>query len=160
MTVKDPYRDAAATATLTKAADAEPRLPEVRQPPPVPSLDDPMFYGLAGDFVRDVLPQTEADPVALLIQFLVGFGNMVGRSPHFLVEATRHPCNLFALVMGPTNRGRKGTAWDWVRLILRDVDPAWGKRIKGGLSSGEGVIAELKDPGEGEERKDPRVLVI
>jgi hypothetical protein len=159
MTARDPYRDAARAATLSKSAD-EPRLPEVQQPPPVPSLDDPMFYGLAGDFVRAVIPETEADPVGLLVQFLVGFGNMVGTRPHFLVEATRHPANLFALIVGPTNRGRKGTAWDWVRLVLRDVDPVWGQRIKGGMSSGEGLIAELKDPSEGEPAKDKRLLVI
>lgn len=151
----DVYRDAVARA----AAD-DVRLPDVRQPPPVPPMDDPMFSGLAGDFVRAVLPETEADPVALLVQFLVGFGNMVGRSPHFLVEATRHPCNLFALVVGPTNRGRKGTAWDWVRMVLRDVDPVWGKRVKGGMSSGEGLIAELKDPADDEPERDRRLLLV
>jgi hypothetical protein len=39
------------------------------------------FQGLAGDFVRLVLPETEADPQALLLAFLVGFGCMVGRKP-------------------------------------------------------------------------------
>jgi hypothetical protein len=154
-------RDAAYREAVARAApEPEIRLPDVRQPPPVPPLDDPMFFGLAGDFVRAVLPETEADPVALLVQFLIGFGNMVGRSPHFLVEATRHPCNLFTLVIGPTNRGRKGTAWDWVRMVLKDVDPVWGKRVKGGMSSGEGLIAELKDPADGEPVKDRRLLLV
>jgi hypothetical protein len=157
VTLADPsYRDAVKRA----AGQDEVRLPDVRQPPPVPPIDDPMFHGLAGDFVKAVLPETEADPVALLVQFIVGFGNMVGRSPHFLVEATRHPCNLFALVIGPTNRGRKGTAWDWVRLVLRDVDPVWGKRVKGGMSSGEGLIAELKDQPPGEPPRDKRLLLV
>jgi hypothetical protein len=39
------------------------------------------LQGLAGEFVRLVEPHSESDPAALLIQFLVGFGNLIGRSP-------------------------------------------------------------------------------
>src|SRR5437660_378269 len=37
--------------------------------------------GLAGEIVRTIEPHTEADPVAILLQFLVAFGNVVGRNP-------------------------------------------------------------------------------
>ena len=37
------------------------------------------FIGLAGDFVRLVEPHTEADPIALLGNFLVGAGVLFGR---------------------------------------------------------------------------------
>ena len=33
-------------------------------------------------------PHTEADPVALLVQFLVCFGAAAGRHVHYTVEAT------------------------------------------------------------------------
>src|SRR5262249_54483383 len=48
------------------------------------------YYGLAGKFVRTIEPESEADPVGLLIHFLVEFGSVIGRGPHFRVEATRH----------------------------------------------------------------------
>src|SRR5947209_2408381 len=42
------------------------------------------FYGLAGDIVRAIEPHSEADPVGLLLQALVMFGNVVGRCPYFV----------------------------------------------------------------------------
>jgi hypothetical protein len=44
----------------------------------------------AGDFVRQLEPHTEADPVAILVQTLVMFGNLIGRNAYFSVEADRH----------------------------------------------------------------------
>jgi len=37
--------------------------------------------------VKRVLPHTEADPVALLIQFLIAYGNVIGRDPHAIAAA-------------------------------------------------------------------------
>lgn len=68
---------------------------------PEPMSED-AFYGLAGDFVRLVLQDTEADAHALLLAFLVGFGCMVGRGPFYQVEATRHSVNLFSVIVGDT----------------------------------------------------------
>jgi hypothetical protein len=48
------------------------------------------FYGLGGEFVRLVEPHTESDPVALLLQFLIGFGNQIGRGAYAVVEADIH----------------------------------------------------------------------
>jgi hypothetical protein len=105
------------------------------------------FHGIAGDFVRAIEPHTEADPASILIQFLVGFGNMVGRSPYFQVEADRHHTNLFAVVVGATAKGRKGISLGQVRRRLGAVDPAWEReRVMGGLSSGEGLIWAVRDP--------------
>ena len=44
------------------------------------------FYGLAGDFVRLIEPQTEADPTALLLNFLVTSGSMFGREAYAASE--------------------------------------------------------------------------
>ena len=46
-----------------------------------PTLRTEAFCGLAGKIVETIAPCTEADPVALLIQILVAFGNAVGRGP-------------------------------------------------------------------------------
>jgi len=105
------------------------------------------LHGIAGDFVRAVEPHTEADPASILTQFLVGFGNMVGRSPYYQVEADRHHTNLFGVVVGATAKGRKGTSLGQVRRRLGAVDPAWEReRVMGGLSSGEGLIWAVRDP--------------
>lgn len=117
--------------------------------PPAPEA----FHGLAGDIVRAIEPHTEADPVALLAQFLVAFGNAAGRGPHFMAEADRHGLNLFACLVGATAKGRKGTSWGHIRRLLEAVDPAWAKdHVASGLSSGEGLIWAVRDPIE---RREP-----
>lgn len=47
---------------------------------PWPTLAPEALYGLAGDIVRTVEPQTESDPVALLIQILAAYGNVIGQT--------------------------------------------------------------------------------
>src|SRR5262245_52159437 len=43
--------------------------------------------------------------------------------------------------------GRKGTAADRIRGVLRAVDPVWDEtRVMAGLSSGEGLISAVTDP--------------
>lgn len=108
--------------------------------------DDAAYHGLAGEIVRAIEPHSEADPVAILAQLLIGFGGMIGRSAHFSVEADRHFANEFVALVGDTAKGRKGTSWGHVRRLLKSVDPEWeGGRIAGGLSSGEGLIHAVRD---------------
>lgn len=111
-----------------------------------PVIDDAAFYGLVGDVVSTIAPHTEADPVAILTQVLVMFGNVVGRSPYYQVEADQHHANLFCVLVGQSAKGRKGTSASRARSIMRLADEAWlNERHKGGLSSGEGLIAEVRD---------------
>jgi hypothetical protein len=112
-------------------------------------MSDVAFQSLAGDFVRLVLPETEADPQALLVAFLVGFGCMVGRKPFYYVESTRQGVNLFAVIVGDTSKARKGTATDRAMHILSLVDPGFMEaRRRSGLSSGEGLIQAVRDARE------------
>lgn len=105
------------------------------------------YHGLGGEFVRLVEPHSESDPVALLLQFLVAFGNVIGRSAHFVAESRQHFCNLFLGLVGPTSKGRKGSAWSQVTRVLEMVDVQWATtRIASGLSSGEGLIWQVRDP--------------
>jgi hypothetical protein len=105
------------------------------------------FHGIAGEIIRTIEPHTEADPAALLIQFLAGFGNLIGRGTYTTVEADRHGCNLFVALVGMSAKGRKGTALGHVRRILEQVDATWAaERIQSGLSSGEGLIWGVRDP--------------
>jgi hypothetical protein len=104
------------------------------------------YHGLAGEIVTAMEPQSEADPVGILVQILVAFGNVIGRSAHFQVEADKHYLNLFAVLVGDTAKGRKGTSWGRVRWLYEQVDPGWAdKRLMGGLSSGEGLLWNVRD---------------
>jgi len=138
-------RPATATGTTSDA-----RAEQAEQPSPAPtwpSLRAKALYGLPGDFVRLIEPHTEADPVALLVQILVGAGSVIGPGPHFRVESDNHSMNLFAVLVGATSKGRKGSSWSHVRRLLTTVDRNWGEtRIASGLSSGEGLIWNVRDP--------------
>jgi hypothetical protein len=50
---------------------------------------------------------------------------VIGRSPHFTVEATTHALNLFTVLVGATSKGRKGTALDHIRRVFNSVDQSW-----------------------------------
>ncbi len=104
------------------------------------------LHGIAGEFVRMTAPRTEADPAALLVQFLVAFGALVGRGPHFYIDGAEHHSNLFALLVGATSKGRKGTSWARVLEVFARI-PGWKPTVSG-LSSGEGVKYHVRDARE------------
>lgn len=119
--------------------------------------------GPAGEFVLRTEPHSEAHPMALLSQFLVAFGCACGRGAYYQVEADRHYTNEFVVLVGPTATGRKGSSWGHVRRLLGDADAAFAGCLAGGLSSGEGLIAQVRDPADedhGQAPADKRRLVI
>ena len=116
-----------------------------RQRPP--ALDAWAFHGVTGDVIRLLEPHSEADPAALLLNFLVGIGNLIGRGPHARADAARHGLNLFVVLVGDTAKGRKGSSWSQVRALLERVDAEWAaNNISYGLSSVEGAIWSVRDP--------------
>ncbi|MGA2015133.1 MAG: hypothetical protein ABSH51_32030 [Solirubrobacteraceae bacterium] len=125
--------------------------------PPAPAV----YHELLGEIVNRIAPHTEADPVAILTQLLIGFGAAVGRAAWFQVEATRHAPNEFMLLVGDSSRARKGSSWDHVRRLLATIDPSIEPRILTGLSSGEGLIWAVRDPTSQDPGvQDQRLLVI
>jgi len=129
-----------------------PTLAHEQEPASPAGLDWPValgvaaYHGLAGDIVRALEPHTEADPVAILAQFLVAYGNLIGRGAHRLVGATPHYTNEFLVLVGSSAKSRKGSSWDLVEQALRDIDPAWAVTcIHSGLTSGEGLIWHVRD---------------
>ncbi len=105
------------------------------------------FCGLTGDIVRAIEPHSEADPAALLVQFLTMFGNAIGRSAHFIAEADLHYTNIFTALVGATAKGRKGTSQGQIQNLFNSVDEEWVRnRVQSGLSSGEGLIWAVRDP--------------
>src|SRR5258705_12090319 len=83
-----------------------------------PSINQAAFYGLAGDIVETIEPFTEADPIAILVNTLTAFGNVIGNGAHFLVEKSKHHLNLFIVQVGKSAKGRKGTAWSTPRFMF------------------------------------------
>ena len=114
--------------------------------PPWPTLEPIAFHGLAGEIVRAIEPETESDSAALLLQFLVAFGCVVGRGPHTMVEATEHHLNLFLVLVGLSSKGRKGTSWGWIQKLFEAAAGVFPlPREINGLSSGEGLINAVRD---------------
>lgn len=108
-------------------------------------VHDAALHGIAGDYVRLVDPHTEADPFAILLQFLVLAGNAIGRRPYVPVEADRHHTNLDAVLIGDTAKARKGTSEGHARRPVVAADLDWAGKIVHGLSSGEGLIYAVRD---------------
>jgi len=119
-----------------------PSKPDRPEPP-----DEAAYHGLAGEIVRTIEPHSEADPAGLLVQLLVAFGNIIGRSAHSIAEADEHYTNLFAVLVGRTSKARKGSSWGHIVRLFSMVEPAWAmSQTKTGLSSGEGLISAVRDP--------------
>lgn len=115
----------------------------------VPALHAAAFLGLAGEFVKALDPHTEADPVAVLIHVLTVFGIAVGRGPHLMVDGSRHGSNEFVVTVGASGKARKGTAEARAKETFLLADSEFmTRRVKGGLSSGEGLIYQVRDPVE------------
>lgn len=130
-------------------------------------LPDEAYYGLAGEVVRMIEPHTEADNAALLVQFLSGFGNLINRTAFFGIGADLHYCKIFAVLVGDTSTGRKGTSWSEIRRMLVRADVSFVNAIQDGLSSGEGLIYHVRDAEVkktrvrgGDDNLDERVEII
>jgi hypothetical protein len=130
---------------FSQPVGAEDDVPVVIRDWPSPP-DDSAWHGPAGKLARAICEHTEADEIGILVQTLVGWANLARRQAFFQVNSTRHYLNLFACTTGPTALGRKGTAWDIVLSVLSPCDPEWALHsVKGGLTSGEGLIWEVRD---------------
>jgi hypothetical protein len=132
------------SAASTSQIPAAPQLPVDPQWPP--QLQPEAFHGISGELVETIDPHTEADPAALLVQFLIAFGNVIGRSPYFTAGADQHFPNQFAVLVGPSSKGRKGSSWSAIQLIVGMADSNWlNACVQTGLSSGEGLIWAVRD---------------
>ncbi len=104
------------------------------------------FHGIAGELVETISPNTEADSAALLVQFLVASGNVIGRRAHCIAGADQHYPNEFAVLVGASSKGRKGSSWSAIQFVLGMADSEWlNACVQTGLSSGEGLIWAVRD---------------
>ena len=126
------------TSTFEKFTATLPQWPD----PP----SDEAFYGLAGEIVAAIEPHSEADPVALLAQALTCLGSAAGRNAFFQVESDCHFTNLFTVLVGESAKARKGLSWANILDLYRRASPTWAEHcVKSGLSTGEGLVWEVRD---------------
>ena len=131
----------------------------------LPRLNPAAYHGLAGDIVSAVAPCTEADPAALLISLLAAIGAVLGDGPHVMVGGSHHPVRIWPLLIGRTASGRKGESWAQTENIVTSFDSCFvAERTATGLSTGEGIIAALRDPpsadDDGGAVRDKRLLIV
>jgi uncharacterized protein DUF3987 len=146
----------AAGATVVPIRTADPLLEGYI--PDRPELDPKALHGLPGKIINEVRPLTEADPAAILLQLLTWFGCAIGRYAYIYAGAQRHYSNLFGIVVGPTSQGRKGTSDAIVKTIFNSssvLKDFFNLAFISGLSTGEGLIGEVKDTRQ-EEIEDPK----
>jgi hypothetical protein len=125
-----------------------------------PVLPEEALYGLAGEVVRKIAPETEADSVAILGLLLSIMGNRIGRGAHFVVENDRHYLKINLVLVGESSKGRKGSAQTRVNALFELLEPGW-KALgwETGLSSGEGLVHAVRDRVE-KEGKDGELVVV
>jgi hypothetical protein len=141
--MSDVFADLRHLVTEPEAPSGNGRTPEQ---PVALTLDPAALHGVAGRLVATISPTTEADPAAILMVALVLAGNVMGRVPHAVGGGARHGSNLFAVIVGKSRGGRKGTALAVARDPFARAYPDWFReRLARGLSSGEGLIAAVRD---------------
>lgn len=124
-----------------------------------PVLGEDAYHGLAGRLVREMEPHSEADPVAILIHLLSGFGNAAGRRAHVRVGPAKHHAKINGALVGETAKGRKGMSWNYAADVLGAADTNWtAERVMNGLSSGEGLIYQVRDEARGTNKEGDVVV--
>jgi hypothetical protein len=110
-----------------------------------PTLSGAAYHGLAGDFLRAVAPYTEATDAGVLGHLLPAVGTLAGPRLRVWAGGWQYP-RVNVAVVGPTSRGRKGTSFAPVNVLMEMVTPAfWRQQYASGLSSGEGLIVKVAD---------------
>jgi hypothetical protein len=116
-----------------------------------PTLSENAYHGFAGNFLREVLPYTEATDACILGHLLPAVCTLIGPGPS-IWGGNEQPARLNTAIVGPTSTGRKGTGFVPVNLLGKEVDSDfWVEQCVQGLSSGEGLIQKVSDVREKQE---------
>jgi hypothetical protein len=130
--------------------------------PPWPILDPAALYGLAGDIVQTLEPLTEADPVGMLVQAIAEFSCAIGPNSRVKLDGASNPLLFYAVLVGGTSKGRKGTANKRIEATFKQAIPGWTRGdTRGNLSSGEGLVHAVRD-GKGNDPgvEDKRLFLV
>ena len=132
-----------------------------------PVMDERVFRGPLGELARLASANTEADPTAVLATAVVWAGALLGRLYFLGVGDDRHHPRMFITLVGASSRARKGTSTSPVRSVFQEIERILKARpplrVAHGLSTGEGLIATVRDPRDDEDKggvEDKRIMVI
>ena len=101
------------------------------------------YHGLAGEIVRTIEPETEADNAAVLLQILVAFGALIGRGPHVRIEGDEHHCKPLRVTRRRHKQGPEGHRLGPRAAGVWLVDGS--AQVVSGLSTGEGLKWRVRD---------------
>jgi hypothetical protein len=127
------------------------------------AYSEDVFYGLAGQIIKKLQPETESHPVGNLLELLATFGNIVGPTAHYMIEDTRHYTNINVVKVGKSSKSRKGTGKARIERIASQLDSTWFTRCNtSGIGSGEAVIWQVRDPvmGPFKDKKTGEVTMV
>ncbi len=92
-----------------------------------PTLNEIVYYGLAGAITKKLVKDTESHPAGLLLELMISFGNALGRCAYIQVEDTKHFTNESMVRVGESSRSPKGTWKNRIRAIMERGDLDWLK---------------------------------
>jgi hypothetical protein len=104
------------------------------------------FHGIIGDIAQIMVEHCEASPEVLLLHGLVIVGNIVGRSAYVYGGGPQLFPNEYAVFVGDTARGRKGTAYAMWEHLAKRANPDWFDGcFSSQMQSGEGIVQRIRD---------------
>lgn len=110
-----------------------------------PILSDDALYGVLGEVTKRLTEKTEACPAAVLGSLLTFAGCYMNGSRHLKIANDLHFPILFVKIIGKSSKGRKGLSKNLAAGFFHRVDESFKKKIKTGLTSGEGLVAMVSD---------------
>jgi hypothetical protein len=120
-------------------------------------MDEEAYYGIAGKIVNIMTDHCESSRESLLFQFLVAAGNIIGKSVCIYAGGSHLYPNEYAICVGDTSRGRKGTAWRINEHLFKNVAPEWvDDCVISDIQSGEGIVYSIRDEIEDPPKTDRR----
>ncbi|MHB8421525.1 MAG: DUF3987 domain-containing protein [Leptospirales bacterium] len=121
---------------------------QVRQWPEFPKCD----FGIISEITEEATRKSEIDPAAIALTSLVFAGAAFGADSYLKVGDSKHYPRLFAVLVGASSRGRKGSSADPVQRVFthaKDTPPI----SPGPLSSGEGLIYAVRDASDKQDQE-------
>ena len=116
-------------------------------PEPFPGPMRPeAFHGVIGQIVKIMVQHCEASLEVLLLHGIVAIGNILGRSAYVYGGGPQLFPNEFAVFVGETARGRKGTAYSMWEHLAQLVNRDWfDVCLSGQTQTGEGIVHRVRD---------------
>ncbi|WP_433256319.1 DUF3987 domain-containing protein [Streptosporangium sp. CA-135522] len=116
-----------------------------------PVISNAAFSGLFGRITNALDTYTEGSKVGVLVSLMSGFSAYAGHGPTVETGKGDSPLALWTVLVGPSGRGRKGTATSLAMRVLSQAFNTFHDDavIYGLPATGLGYITELSDRAEG-----------